>query len=154
VASLCQQPYKQLTAAAARFYADAFADEPQLAEMLYRGHRYNAAYAAALAGCGQGKDAGTLPDQERARLRRQALDWLQADLAAWQKQLETGGAEAELVVRKLMQHWLADPDFAGVRGPEALGRLPEAEREGWQKLWVAVEELCNKAGGKGPRPQK
>jgi hypothetical protein len=40
-----------------------------------------------------------------------------------------------------VQHWLQDPDFAGVRGPEALGRLPEAERRDWQRLWEEVEAL-------------
>jgi hypothetical protein len=28
----------------------------------------------------------------------------------------------------VLKNWLADPDFAGVRGPEALARLPQAER--------------------------
>src|SRR5437763_2953473 len=37
---------------------------------------YNAACAAALAGCGQGKDADQSDEKERGRLRRQALDWL------------------------------------------------------------------------------
>src|SRR5215472_4056243 len=43
--------------------------------------RYNAANAAALAGCGQGEDAAKLNDNERTRLRQQALTWLRADLA-------------------------------------------------------------------------
>jgi len=72
---MCHQ-YKHLYAASARFYAEAFADQPQLAEDLDEGHRYNAACAAALAGSGKGKDAGRLPDKEYARLRKQALDWL------------------------------------------------------------------------------
>jgi tetratricopeptide (TPR) repeat protein len=153
VAWLCQQDYKQLNATAAQLYAEAFGAEPQLAEQLQLAHRYNAACAAALAGCGQGNDAGALGDEERTRLRRQALDWLRADLAARQKQ-ETGGANAGPAVRKEMQHWLTDPDFAGVRGPEALGRLPVAEGQGWRQLWDAAEGLFIKAGGKSPKPEK
>ena len=42
--------------------------------------RYNAACAAALAGSGRGHDTGKLKDDELARLRKQALDWLRADL--------------------------------------------------------------------------
>src|SRR5262249_34945560 len=80
---LCQQPYKQLNAAAPRFYLEAFAAEPKLADDLGAGHRYNAACAAALAGCGQGKDADKLDEPERAHLRRQALTWLKAELTAW-----------------------------------------------------------------------
>src|SRR5262249_32950061 len=61
-AQICQLPAKSHYAAAVRFYADAFAEQPQLAEDLLAPHRYNAACAAALAGCGQGKDAGQLDD--------------------------------------------------------------------------------------------
>src|SRR4029077_14799319 len=67
IGRLCQQPYKHLHAAAARFYAEAFAAEPKLTEDMGARQRYNAACAAALAGCGQGKDAGELDDKERAR---------------------------------------------------------------------------------------
>jgi serine/threonine protein kinase/Flp pilus assembly protein TadD len=70
--------YRRHNAAAVRFYAAAFAAGPP-------DHRYNAACAAALPGCGQGEDSQALGEPERARLRRQALDWLRADLAAWQK---------------------------------------------------------------------
>jgi hypothetical protein len=44
-----------------------------------------------------------------------------------------------------MQHWQSDADFAGVRGSEALERLPAAERADWQKLWQEVEELRHRA---------
>ena len=44
-----------------------------------------------------------------------------------------------------MRHWLGDPDFAGVRGPEALAKLPEAEREPWQKLWDDVANTLARA---------
>jgi hypothetical protein len=32
-----------------------------------------------------------------------------------------------------------------VRGPEALAKLPQAERKGWQKLWEEVEALRQRA---------
>ena len=50
---------------------------------------------------------------------------------------------------KTLRHWQADPDFAGVRGPDALRKLPEAERAQWQRLWDDVQALLEKAGGKG-----
>jgi hypothetical protein len=37
-----------------------------------------------------------------------------------------------------VQDWLWDTHFAGVRGPDALARLPEAERQAWHKLWADI----------------
>jgi serine/threonine protein kinase/Flp pilus assembly protein TadD len=144
---LCQLYRKQYTAAA-RFYADAFAADPALAEKLGEtGSRYDAACAAALASCGQGEDAKSLDDKERARLRRQALDWLRADLAAWQRLLEKDPDKARADAAQQLGHWLKDTDFAGVRGPETLARLPEAERRDWLKLWEEVAAVQQRAAG-------
>ncbi len=88
LAGVCQG--KKLNQQAAGLYAAAFAADPKLADDLKAGHRYNAACHAALAAAGQGEDAAKLDDKERARLRKQALDWLRADLALRTKQLETG----------------------------------------------------------------
>jgi hypothetical protein len=44
-------------------------------------------------------------------------------------------------VELMLQHCLEDPDFAGVRGEQALAKLPEAERGDWQKLWADVAAL-------------
>jgi serine/threonine-protein kinase len=138
LAQLCQT-HKKRYAAAARFYADTFATQPELADDL-SGHRYDAACAAALAGCGGGNDAADLPRQERARLRRQALDWLRAELSAWRRALAEGPAKARPLAIGQMQHWLTDTDFAGVRGSEAIARLPQAERPAWRKLWADVAD--------------
>jgi serine/threonine protein kinase/Flp pilus assembly protein TadD len=144
LAQMCQE-YKGLYLAAFRFYRDAFTEQPQLTEDLQHQHRYNAACTAALAGCGQGKDADQIDDEERVRLRRQALDWLRADLAAWRQLLDKEPDKVRPVVLKTMQHWQQDKDFAGVRGPEALAKLPEAERNDWQKLWAEVDQLRQEA---------
>jgi tetratricopeptide (TPR) repeat protein len=71
VAELCR--LKRQYAAAARFYAEAFAAEPKLADDLETGHRHNAACAAALAVAAQGLDTAKPDTTERARLRKQAL---------------------------------------------------------------------------------
>jgi serine/threonine-protein kinase len=146
-ARLCQLRCKEY-AAAARFYAEAFAAEPGLAGDPQAGHRYNAACAAALAGCGRGQDAAGLGEKERARLRQQALDWLRADLGAWRRLLEKGPAENRPVIAGQLAHWLEDPDFAGVRGSEALARLPEAERQPWRGLWDEVADVLARAQAK------
>jgi hypothetical protein len=90
----------------------------------------------------------------RARLRRQALDWLRADLGAWGQRLEKEPDKARPAVSQQMKHWLADPDFAGVRGPEALAKLPEGERPDWQKLWADVEATLAKARQENNRKAK
>jgi serine/threonine-protein kinase len=142
---LCSQPFERRLAAAARFYGDAFAADPKLADDLKASHRYNAACYAALAGCGQGKDADKLDDKEKAQLRRQSLDWLKADLALWAKQARSGQPANRGVVRQTLLHWKEDTDLAGVRA-DALAKLPEAEREAWKKLWEEVDGLLAKVG--------
>ena len=54
LASMCQQ-YKQYYAGAARFYGEAFAEKPQLADDLSTGNRYNAACAAAWPGAARAR---------------------------------------------------------------------------------------------------
>ncbi len=141
LAQLCQLPCKSLYVAAARFYAGAFAEQPRLADDLETQPRYEAACAAALAGCGRGKDATSLSEKERTQLRNQALGWLRSDMAAYRRLLEKEPDKAGPLVRNRMQHWQQDRDFAGVRGREALARLPEAERPAWQKLWADVADV-------------
>ena len=53
---LAQRAYdKALHATAARLWAEALAADPKLGDDRQAQHRYNAACAAALAGCGQGQ---------------------------------------------------------------------------------------------------
>ncbi len=144
MANLAQQPYKRLYLAATRLYRDAFARQPPLADA----HRYNAAVAAALASCGQGKDAADLSEMERARLRGQALDWLRADLAACNRLLATDPQKTRPIIASKMRHWLQDSDFNGVRGSVALARLTEVERSAWQKLWADIADTLARAQGK------
>ncbi len=147
LAALCRHPAKRLYAASARFCADAFTAEPALADDLAAGHRYNAACAAALAGCGQGEGAGKLNEEQRASLRKQALDWLRADLTAWTKQVETDKPQARATALAKLTHWQKDADLVGVRDRDALAALPEAERAAWLRLWAEVAALRERAGG-------
>jgi tetratricopeptide (TPR) repeat protein len=147
-AQICQLDSRKRYAAAARFYDEAFVADSKLACEQPSDHRYNAAWAAALAGCGQGKDADKLDTKERTRLRQLALDWLRADLKAWRQVLDKSPDKAGPAIAQQMQHWLQDADFAGVRGPEALGKLPEGERPGWLKLWADVAKTLAQTQGK------
>ena len=121
------------------------AAEPKLAEDVLAGARYSAARAAALAGCGQGKDADQLSDKERAHWRRQALDWLRQDLTWWGKQLDNGNAQTSPQVGVRLRRWRSDPDLAGVRAKHALAALPDEERERWARFWSDVDALLRRA---------
>jgi Tfp pilus assembly protein PilF len=134
MAGLAQQPFNQLNVTAARLYRDAFARVPRLADA----HRYNAACAAVLAGTSQGKDAGRLGPSARRVWRKQALAWLQADLAARRKQLKSKVSGQAVQARQTLEHWQRSPALAGVREVNKLARLPAEECEAWLRLWVEV----------------
>ncbi len=126
---------------ATRFYEQALAQEPRLAEDSKSGHRYNAACNAALAGIGEGKEASTLNDEQRARRRRQALDWLRDDLQERSRALENAAPAVRAAVVQSFQHWLRDPDLRGLREDAHLAKLPAEERETCGRLWSQVREL-------------
>jgi hypothetical protein len=67
---------------------------------------------------------------DRARLRAMALDWLQAELAAY----------GENAAVEQLKHWLVDPDLSGVRDAPELAQLPDDERERWTRLWNDVRD--------------
>jgi serine/threonine-protein kinase len=148
LASFCQRPERQLHVTATRLYADAFAKNPKLADDLGQLGRYNAACAAAKAAAGRGKEAAALDDNERARHRRQALEWLRADLAGWTKQTQSAKAVEREEALNILGQWEGDSDFAEVRDPDKLKKLPDAERDAWRKFWDDVAAVRSKAGGK------
>jgi tetratricopeptide (TPR) repeat protein len=132
-------------AASARLWQEAFKAEPRLGDDRRAGHRYNAACAAALAGCGQGKDDPPPSADQKVQLRRQAFDWLTTDLGAWAKELQTANKDERSGVVKSLEHWQQDPDLAGIRDDAALAKLAEAERAAIRKLWGEVDALLKKA---------
>ena len=134
---LCQD--RGLHAAAARLWGEA------LSAGLEGRLRYNAACSAVLACSGAAKDEPRPDEAEKTRLRREALDWLEADLAAWSARL-TGDPKAGPSVAAEFRHRQADAALAGVRDPDALAKLPEAERKDWQSLWADVDALLRRAG--------
>jgi serine/threonine-protein kinase len=99
---------------------------------------YAAARAAVRASAGQGPRETRLGEQERVGLRRQALDWLRACLDLKAKLLKDGKAVSW---GWMLSDWQTDPALAGVRDRAALAKLPDAEREQWQRLWADVAAL-------------
>jgi tetratricopeptide (TPR) repeat protein len=143
LAQLCQR--KRWHVAASSFYAKAMAAEPKLAEDLKAGHRYNAACQAALAAAGKEKEGE--PAADRSKLRQQTLKWLRDDLAAWRAWLDKKPGEARALLIQYVEHWKDDADLAGLRGAEAIKRLPDAERRQWEQLWSDVAALLGRARG-------
>jgi serine/threonine protein kinase/predicted Zn-dependent protease len=133
-------------AAAARLFGEALKADPRLAADRRAGHRYNAACAAALAAAGGGADDPPPGDAARSELRRQALDWLKAELADWSPVLDSDDPQARAEVAPALRAWRQDPDLASVRDAAARAALPEAERADWQALWAEVDRLLGRAG--------
>jgi Flp pilus assembly protein TadD len=144
LAQLCL--VKRLHAAASRFYQQVFAADPKLADDLKSTNRYKAAIAAALAARGQGEDGANLDNKERAHWRKQAVVWLQADLALWSRVLGENSPQARATVRHSLQQWQKNPALVGIRDDVALARLPQEEQTACRKLWSDASELLKKAG--------
>ncbi len=136
---LCQS--KLRFAAAARLYAESFAEDPKPADDLSAGFRYHAATCAALAAAGWGQDSPKPGDEERSCLRGQALEWLRADLPAWQKQLDKGNAEMRSAAQRALYRWQIDFRLFAVREKEELAKLQDRDRTAWEKLWADAEAL-------------
>jgi tetratricopeptide (TPR) repeat protein len=142
-AELCHQ--KRLFAAAVRLWVTVLAARPDLAGNLQAGHRYNAACAAALAGAGQGKDAGDLDGAARRRLREQARTWLEADLELWRARLESREGTDLAGLQRVLKHWRRDPDLAGIRDAGARQGLEQSEQGELARLWADVATAIERA---------
>jgi serine/threonine-protein kinase len=144
--------YKGLHAAASRLWSEAFAAEPSLADDLKSGHRYSAASSAAMAGCGRSQDDPPPDHATKAGLRRQARQWLKADLALRTRQLESGTGRDHDEVRPKLADWKRDPDLAGIRDEAEVAKLPEAERNDCQALWAEVDALLARVQAQEQKP--
>ncbi len=135
----------RLFAASAAIWAAGFTADPSLAEDMQAQNRYLAASAAVLAAAGHGIDQPRLDDEARSRWRKQALEWLNADLDYWSKQVESDEPQPKVLVRTTLQHWQVDRDLASVRDESNLKGLLEDERKAWQAYWNRVAALLKSA---------
>jgi hypothetical protein len=126
---------------ATRLWAEALAADPGIANDRKAAHCYDAASSAALAAAGQAEDAPQLDDRERARLRKQALEWLRADLAL----LDSSRPADPTAAHQALRHWQEDSDLADLRTVSGLMKLPAEERAAFTQLWADVAALVKKA---------
>lgn len=126
---------------AARLYADALAAFPQSAEDLRTDHRYRAACAAALVGCGRKGNGADLSREERARWRGRAREWLRSEVTLWTKALDGRSEPDRILVRdRLTQLW-ADPDLTELLDPGSPAEQSPAERQECHALWSEIDTL-------------
>jgi tetratricopeptide (TPR) repeat protein/serine/threonine protein kinase len=169
-AQFCRHYHRPYTAA--HLYAAAFAVQPDLAASLTTGHNTQAARAAALAVAGQGLDTAKLAHDDKTELRRQALDWLRADLKLCTQALaryHEGGKEADhkpvSPLEKLsgaspqsrlrawlrawdrLTAWFNDPALAGLREEKELAQLPTIEQADWRQFWTEARTLEKQTRG-------
>ena len=129
----------QQFALAARFFAEALESDVTLAEDRQTQVAYKAACCAVLAGCGQGLDDPQPDERTRAKLRGQALGWLQTELDRWTRALESATPDQRQFIAQTLAQWQNASDLSGIRG-DAIATLPEVERESWQTLWTSVQQ--------------
>jgi serine/threonine-protein kinase len=130
---------------AARLYTEAFEADPKLAEGQYAQDHYAAACFAALAGSGSGKDGTHAGELECAHWRKQARDWLRADLASIEKLLGSNVPNSRQYVQSTLPRWAATSDLAGLRDPAELEKLPPCERQECRSLWSDQDALLRRA---------
>jgi hypothetical protein len=112
--------------------------DPSIANTPELSRRNNAACAAALAACGRGDDATDFTDEQHATLRIQARGWLCADLGLW-KQADRAPPREREAARKTLSNWRVDRHLAGLRDPDPLWNLPQAERDEGRAIWSEVD---------------
>jgi Flp pilus assembly protein TadD len=137
---------------AARLFRKALADRTLPRQLRFR-FEYNAACAAVLCAAGRVEKGADAPDAEESkRLRKDALEWLEANLATW-KRLMRFDARYRAFGMTQLRHWLIDSDVAYVRD-NAIDRLPADERTAWRKLWADVRTVIRSYPVMAPRPRQ
>jgi serine/threonine-protein kinase len=135
--------YKRFTMAAARVYASVLSTQPPPADLI-TAHRFDAACAAALAGCGVGGDAATLDERRRVEVRKQALEWLTAEYDAWAERHRAARLGDRTLAARTLRTWSTCDELKEVRDEQALTKLPAEEERAWKALWEKVGALATK----------
>src|SRR5262249_33703452 len=82
----------------------------------------------------------------RARLRRQALVLLRAEVAEQAEQLSGQKPAEAAAARQVLASLRGLPALAGVRDPRA---LPEPGGTEWRQFWEEVDGVLRRGGGAG-----
>ncbi len=118
---VCQ--FKELHHAAACIYLEAFAADPSLTFDPQSLNVYQAACYASLTGSGKGADVAGLVESQRRQWRRQAREWLRADLTTMSKYAIESEPKQREFVQKMLKQWQEDPDLSGLRRGRHAGEV-------------------------------
>ena len=103
-----------------------------------------AARAAALAAAGGGKDKPPPDDAAKAKLRRQALDWLTAELTAEQaSRLRPAPGSTERCFGPVAGR--RNPTWPASATQAALAKLPAEEQKAFTQFWADVSKAAEPA---------
>jgi serine/threonine protein kinase len=98
--------------------------------------------------CAEGKGVSPPAPAERASYRRRAWELLSAEFVAIKKL----PASDRAFVYWTMRDWHHQAEFASVRDPSLLEKLPQKERDAWKQFWNDVRELSERNSPSGARP--
>ena len=139
-------------AAAARYFSEAVAADPGLANGASAfSSLYEYACFETSAGCQPSGGGNSLVAKEHGDMRADGLKHLQGVMTAWHAMLALNNKTTNALIQGIMKRWLMEPRLSGLRDPDALAKLPDAERLGWEKLWKEVAELERLAAASQPR---
>jgi tetratricopeptide (TPR) repeat protein len=94
-------------------------------------HLYEVACAALLEARNPRVRNPRLDETPQANLRLRALNWLRVSLNLGIELVNRGRAQASSLAA-----WQIEPILATVRDPGELAKLPDGERQQWQRLWA------------------
>jgi hypothetical protein len=137
--------------AAAAIYAEVLSADTQLADDVFGGTRFRAACTAAAAGAGRGRDADSLDEEGRARWRKQARDWLRADLEESRRLSKSEKNGLQEFLKERLRNWSTDPDLAALRDRDVCTGLLPAEQKEFQGLCNELRILAGETKGERAR---
>ena len=111
-------------------------------------HRYNAACAAALAGCRTGQGRPEARRRRAGQAARPGPRLAEGRAGRLGQAPRIRPAPGTTGVAQVLTHWKQDPDLAGIRDGAALMKLPAPEQKAFAQLWADVASLLKTAEAK------
>ncbi len=128
-------------ATAARLWRQAFAADPALADDFPAQRRFRAACAAAMAGGPDDRDRSTLDETSRRDWLRQAGEWLEAELRAYDRMRSSGTPQDRAAIVGRLGSWQVAPALAALRDAADPADTKDAQHNSRQDLWLDVATL-------------